>query len=101
MTTATGRNFIGGRWLDTDDVSNDTDPGNGEVICVLARAITADVDAAVEAALRAGHQWADTPASARGAILRRAADELEADADEWGRLMTREMGKPFPEARVE
>jgi alpha-ketoglutaric semialdehyde dehydrogenase len=101
MSTATGRNFIGGRWLETDDVANDTDPGNGEVIGVLARATTADVDAAVEAAMGAGQQWADTPASARGAILRRAADELEADADEWGRLMTREMGKPFPEARVE
>ena len=101
MTTATGRNFIGGRWLDTDDVANDTDPGNGDVVGVLARATAADVDKAVEAATRASQEWADTPASARGTILRRAADELESSAPEWGRLMTREMGKPWPEARVE
>jgi acyl-CoA reductase-like NAD-dependent aldehyde dehydrogenase len=101
MTTTTGRNFIGGRWLETNDVANDIDPGNGEVIGVLARATAADVDAAVDAASGAAREWADMPASGRGAILRRAADELEADADEWGSLMTREMGKPFPEARIE
>ena len=101
MTTATGRNFIGGRWLESDDVINDTDPGNGDVVGTLARAGTADVDAAVEAARSAEAEWAGTPAGARGSILRRAADELESDADEWARLMTREMGKPYSEARVE
>lgn len=101
MTTATGRNFIRGQWLNTDEVANDTDPGNGDVVGVLARATSDHVDEAVEAAQSASQEWADLPASARGAILRRAADELESDADEWGRLMTREMGKPFPESRVE
>lgn len=101
MTTATGRNFIGGRWLDKEDIVNDTDPGNGDVVGVLARADAADVDDAVTAAIAAAREWADVPAGGRGAILRRAADDLEADADEWGRLMTREMGKPFPEARIE
>ena len=101
MTTATGRNFIHGRWLDTDEVANDTDPGNGDLVGMLARATAGDVDAAVDAATKAAPAWADMPASGRAAILRRAADELEADADEWGRLMTREMGKPLPEARVE
>jgi acyl-CoA reductase-like NAD-dependent aldehyde dehydrogenase len=96
-----GRNFIGGRWIDTEDTIEDIDPGNGEVVGVLARGTAADVDTAVEAARRAALDWAAMAASARGAILRTAADDLEQQADEWARLMTREMGKPFPEARVE
>jgi acyl-CoA reductase-like NAD-dependent aldehyde dehydrogenase len=101
MTTTIGRNFIDGRWLETDEKVEDIDPGNGEVVGVLVRGSSADVDHAVEAARRASSEWAGAAASSRGAILRKAADELEADADEWGRLMTREMGKPFSEARVE
>ena len=41
------------------------------------------------------------PAVARGRILTAAADELEADADEWAALMAGEMGKPIAEARGE
>lgn len=101
MTIPTGRNFIDGQWLDTDETVDDMDPGNGEVIGRLARSGAAEVDAAVAAARRAGPGWARLTASARARILREAADDLDAGADGWGRLMTREMGKPFSEARVE
>ena len=101
MAPVSGRNLIAGRWIETAETAEDIDPGNGEVVGVLARASAADVDAAVEAAHRAAQGWDSTPASARGAILRTAADALEAGADEWARLMTREMGKPLAEARVE
>jgi alpha-ketoglutaric semialdehyde dehydrogenase len=101
VTNTSGRNFIGGRWIDTQDTIEDIDPGNGQVVGVLARGTAADVDAAVEAARRAAPDWAALAASTRGAILRTAADDLEQQADEWARLMTREMGKPYPEARVE
>ena len=53
MTIPIARNFIDGQWLDTDDIIDDTDPGNGEVIGRLARSGAAEVDAAVEAARRA------------------------------------------------
>lgn len=101
MTTPTGKNYIGGRWLNTDDIVEDIDPGNGDVVARLSRSTAQDVDTAVEAARRAAPGWAGMAASARATILRRAADQLEADADDWGRLMTREMGKPWPEARLE
>jgi alpha-ketoglutaric semialdehyde dehydrogenase len=101
MTTLLGRNFIDGQWLETDDVVEDIDPGNGEVVGVLARASSTDVDSAAGAARRAASDWASTAASVRGAILRAAADELEGEAGKWARLMTREMGKPLPEARIE
>jgi alpha-ketoglutaric semialdehyde dehydrogenase len=97
----TGRNFIDGQWLEADDTIDDTDPGNGEVIGRLVRSGAGEVDAAIQAARRAGPAWAALSASARARVLSVAADDLEADADEWGRLMTREMGKPLPEARIE
>jgi alpha-ketoglutaric semialdehyde dehydrogenase len=101
MTIPTARNFIDGRWMEPDDTVDDTDPGNGEVIGRLARSGATEVDSAVQAALRSAPGWAAMAASARARVLREAADDLEAGADEWGRLMTREMGKPFAEARVE
>ncbi len=101
MTIPTARNYIDGRWQEADDTVDDTDPGNGEVIGRLARSGATEVDSAVQAAHRAGPGWAGMAASARARVLREAADDLEASADEWGRLMTREMGKPFSEARVE
>jgi alpha-ketoglutaric semialdehyde dehydrogenase len=95
------RNLIDGHWTTTAETSEDIDPGNGDVVGVLARATADDVDRAVEAARKAAPEWAQAPASARAAVLRSAADELETAADDWARLMTREMGKPFAEARVE
>jgi alpha-ketoglutaric semialdehyde dehydrogenase len=96
-----GLNFIDGRWLETADSADDMDPGNGELVGVLARGTSDDVNLAVDAAQRAGSNWAEMAASARATVLRTAADELERSADDWAMLMTREMGKPFPESRVE
>lgn len=101
MMIPIARNFIDGQWLDTDDTIDDTDPGNGEVIGRLARAGATEVDTAVEAARRASPGWAALAASARARVLREAAEDLESGADDWGFLMTREMGKPLSEARVE
>ena len=101
MTIPTARTFIDGQWVEPDNTVDDMDPGNGEVIGRLARSGADEVDAAVQAARRAAPGWADLAASARARVLREAADDLEGTADDWGRLMTREMGKPLSEARVE
>src|SRR5680860_283211 len=101
MTIPIGRNFIDGVWLDTDDTVDDTDPGNGDVIGRLSRSGAEEVDVAVAAARRAAPGWADLAASSRAQVLRAVADDLESSVDDWGSLMTREMGKPLPEARVE
>jgi acyl-CoA reductase-like NAD-dependent aldehyde dehydrogenase len=60
-----------------------------------------DVAAAVDAADRARREWARTPAAGRGALLARAADLVQARVEEIARDMTREMGKPLREARLE
>ncbi|MDE3176765.1 MAG: aldehyde dehydrogenase family protein, partial [Pseudomonadota bacterium] len=61
----------------------------------------ADIDDAVAAAKRAAPGWAATHADARARILHRAADLIEARLPEIADLLTREQGKPIPDAAKE
>ena len=59
---------------------------------------TALMAQAVAQAQEAFAGWRDTPAPARGDILRKAADLLEARADEIGRGLASEEGKAVGES---
>lgn len=59
---------------------------------------TEAVDAAVEAARRAGEVWQARPVEARAAILHKAADLLERNGPELFSLLAREAGKTPPDA---
>jgi aldehyde dehydrogenase (NAD+) len=61
----------------------------------------AEAKLAVNAAASAFDRWKRTSVSARAAILNRAADRLEAQADQIAREMTREMGKALNLAKDE
>ena len=67
--------------------------------------IAAIDDAAIEQILRVAAaqsgSWADTPVDERAALLGRIADALDAQRDDLGALITREMGKKIVEARAE
>jgi acyl-CoA reductase-like NAD-dependent aldehyde dehydrogenase len=95
--------LVGGEWErgDPAETLEDCDPGTGEVVGVLAQGGPDDVDRAVAAARRALPEWAAAAPGARAKYLNLAAARLEAEADEWAELMTLEMGKPLPEAKVE
>lgn len=97
-------NFIAGEWRAsrrgrTYERRNPWRPG--EVLGEFPSSGAEDVDAAVEAAAAAWPHWSALPAAKRGAILARAADRIDARAEEIAQDMTREMGKPLREARVE
>jgi RHH-type proline utilization regulon transcriptional repressor/proline dehydrogenase/delta 1-pyrroline-5-carboxylate dehydrogenase len=62
---------------------------------------TAEVDAVVAAARAAQPAWAARPATERAAVLRRAADELEARRGELVTVMAAEGGKTVAEADPE
>jgi aldehyde dehydrogenase (NAD+) len=98
-----GRILIDGdwHWSASAETLEDRDPGTGEVVGVLAQGGPDEVDRAVAAARRAAPDWAALAASARASYLNLAAARLEGEAEEWAELMTREMGKPLPEAKVE
>jgi succinate-semialdehyde dehydrogenase/glutarate-semialdehyde dehydrogenase len=92
--------FIAGEWRPSS--SGETfevhDPANGEVIGVAAIATPQDAVSAVEAAHRAFAVWSKMPPPERGKILKRAAHMARERAQELGRLLTLEQGKPISEA---
>jgi 1-pyrroline dehydrogenase len=97
----THRQFIGGAWVEaasgaTLAVEN---PASGAVLARVPASDEEDVDRAVTAAARAfdGGWRASTPQD-RSLMLLRLADALEAQADEIGRLESRNVGKPIPVA---
>jgi aldehyde dehydrogenase (NAD+) len=102
---ATGAaNFIAGRWQSargggTYERHNPWQPD--EVVGAFPSSSAEDVEAAVDAAERAWSSWAKLPAAKRGAFLARTADAIEARSEEIARDMTREMGKPLRESRLE
>jgi succinate-semialdehyde dehydrogenase/glutarate-semialdehyde dehydrogenase len=103
MTYPNTQLLIGGEWTDaqggaTLDVVN---PSTGKVIGKVAKASTADLDRALEAAQKGFERWRDVPANERSAIMRRAAALMRERADAIAPLMTQEQGKPLPEARIE
>jgi malonate-semialdehyde dehydrogenase (acetylating)/methylmalonate-semialdehyde dehydrogenase len=94
-------NFIGGRWVhaQTDSFFDVHNPAVGDVIGRTPLSTSADVDAAVQAALRAFPAWRDTPVNARAQILYRFKALLEEHFVELARIVTTEHGKTLDEAR--
>lgn len=80
------------------DVRN---PATGKVFAQAPDATAADLDAAVAAATRAFPAWRDTPIADRKACLVKAADIIDAHADELAALFVREQGRPLPGAKAE
>jgi acyl-CoA reductase-like NAD-dependent aldehyde dehydrogenase len=100
MTTF--QNFIAGQWTDPASgahFQNRNPADDGDVIGDFPLSNAADVDRAVESARRGFELWKQTPAPARGDVLRRVGDLMAARKEEIANLMTREMGKPLTETR--
>jgi succinate-semialdehyde dehydrogenase/glutarate-semialdehyde dehydrogenase len=60
-----------------------------------------EIEDCLQRASEAFERHRRTPFAERAENMRRAADLLEDESDRWGRLMTREMGKPLVQARAE
>jgi acyl-CoA reductase-like NAD-dependent aldehyde dehydrogenase len=77
------------------------DPATGDPVGSTALADAADVDAAVNAAERAFPGWAATHPDVRARILHRAADLILERLPAIAESLTREQGKPIPDAEKE
>lgn len=98
------KNYIGGQWVacaagktypnvnpaDTDDIVGRFQASQAE-----------DAAAAVAAAQAAFDGWRNLAVSKRAALMQRAADYLEAHAEQFGRELTREEGKALNLAKDE
>lgn len=82
----------------TFDVLN---PATEEVIGVITKGTVEDAQAAINAAEVAQDAWAALPAIQRAGYLRKIADGIRARAEEIAKVISSEMGKVLPLARVE
>jgi 5-carboxymethyl-2-hydroxymuconic-semialdehyde dehydrogenase len=71
------------------------DPAEGTVLGQAIAGTAADVDAAAQAAKRAFPGWAATPGAARGALLHKIADAIEARAEEIAFAECLDAGQPL------
>jgi len=76
-------------------------PSTGQVIATVSVGCAADVDAAVQAAVAAAPQWAETPAVERARVMFAYRELIARHFDDLARLVTREHGKTFGEAKAE
>src|SRR3954468_6730789 len=100
----TYHNFIAGKWTPaasgrTTQTRNPAD--TREIVAEYAASEAPEALAAIEAAVRAAPAWGDATAVARGRVLSKASQILEARKAELAELLTREEGKTLAEATGE
>ena len=98
------KNLVNGQWVDASDgaVFERRNPAQiDQVLGTFPRATRRDVQQAIEAAREALRGWAGMPAPARGAILYKASQLIDARIDELAAALTQEEGKTLAESRGE
>lgn len=93
--------YINGEWVKGDGSLPVYDPSTGTVIAEVQTAGDAQCQAAVDAAAAAQKSFAATAPRVRGEILRKAFEIMIAEADEIAKLVSRENGKVFTDAKGE
>lgn len=76
-------------------------PATEEIIGVITKGTVADAQAAIDAAEAAQDAWAALPAIQRAGYLRKIAEGIRGRAEEIAKVISSEMGKILPLARVE
>ena len=102
--TSRFHNLIEGKWVDALDKQThaSTNPADkSDSIGEFPSSQAEDMELAIKAARGALPRWKSLSGSARGEILRRAADILESRLEEIAKAMVRENGKSIAEARGE
>jgi succinate-semialdehyde dehydrogenase/glutarate-semialdehyde dehydrogenase len=108
MATATAQEFrtqmyINGQWCDADSGKTLAviNPADESTIAEVAYGGRAEAERAIDAAARAMPAWRALTAYDRAKILKKTADLIRDRADRLARTLTREQGKPLPEAKAE
>jgi phenylacetaldehyde dehydrogenase len=95
--------LINGRWVNAESgkTFDVVDPGTGRVLARVALGEAVDIDRAVKAARAAMVRgpWAEMSGAARGALLHRLADLIEARAEEISVLESLDGGNPVSSVR--
>jgi 1-pyrroline dehydrogenase len=97
------KNLVGGEWVDAveGETAEILNPATGETIAEVPNGSEADVDRAVEAAMKALPEWLETTPGERQAMILKLADALEEHTEELATAESQNVGKPLPYARDE
>ncbi|MGB3464579.1 MAG: aldehyde dehydrogenase family protein [Cyclobacteriaceae bacterium] len=88
----------GNDWLSSDgEVISSYSPADGELIAKVTSATSDTYEAVVAKAAEAFKDWRLVPAPKRGEIVRQIGDELRANKEDLGKLVSYEMGKSYQE----
>ena len=101
-TQPTASHFINGAYVE-DTAGEDIPviyPATGEVIATLHAATPAIIDQALQSARDAQTEWASWTGTARGRVLRRAAEIMRERNHDLSVLETYDTGKPYQETSV-
>ena len=93
--------LINGQWVAGTSRFDVNDPSNGQKLADVANLGPQDAEAAITAANAAWPAWRKKTGKERHAILMKWFQLLIANADDLGRILTAEQGKPFAEAKGE
>jgi alpha-ketoglutaric semialdehyde dehydrogenase len=101
MSVRTFGNYIDGAWVEGPAFENRNPANTAEVVGLHVAGTPADIARAAAAAEAALPAWSAMNGPARGALLYKVADLLDARFEEISADMTREEGKTLPEAKGE
>ncbi|MEQ8324530.1 MAG: NAD-dependent succinate-semialdehyde dehydrogenase [Vicingaceae bacterium] len=93
--------FINGEWLENDLKYDVKDPASGEVIAQCSNGGKAETELAISAANAALKDWGAKAAKERSAVLKKWHRLILENIDDLAMILTREQGKPLPEAKGE
>ncbi|WP_428511887.1 aldehyde dehydrogenase family protein [Roseovarius sp.] len=95
-------NYIAGQWAEGPSSIENRNPSDlSDLVGHFAQASAAQLDEAIAAARTAQAEWASYGLERRQAVLMAIGTELMARAEELGKLLSREEGKPFAEGKGE
>ncbi|OHW96994.1 aldehyde dehydrogenase [Colletotrichum incanum] len=94
-------NVIDGKLETTSKTRHGVNPSTLEANPEVPLSTPEDVDRAVQAAKKAQEAWAETPYEERQKALAKFGEALEAHADEFALMLTKEQGKPLQFAQFE
>ncbi|WP_270731583.1 aldehyde dehydrogenase family protein [Shimia sp. Alg240-R146] len=96
------RNFVAGEWASgAQEIENRNPSDTTDLIGLFAQADLDQLDATLDQACKAQAEWSAYGMERKQAVLMNIGNELMQRAEDLGRLLSREEGKPLAEGRGE
>ncbi len=96
-----GKMLINGAMVDGAHTLDVINPATGQTFATISRADANQMEEAIAAAKAAAPAWAALSWAERGEYMSKLADAIEAEKDDFTRLMVQEQGKPMKQAAGE